>query len=120
LQGFQQLDAKYICKQSAQMMGQACSGKIQRGKTSQEKHGAVKVALTFSAPLPDKGLGIPSMCNSAMVLGVPFSTLQCIEKSVMEKCHQLTFGKKGIHWAMARRKKGYSTTTNLGRCRLLH
>jgi hypothetical protein len=104
----EQLVAKYICKQSMRMMGRAPSGKIQHGKMSQEKHDAVKVVLTFSAPLPNKGLGIPSMRNHATVLGVPFSTLQFVEKYVMEKRYQLTVSKKGMHWAMVRHKKGYS------------
>jgi hypothetical protein len=47
-----------------------------------------------------------------MVLSVSFCTLQRIQKYIMEKHHQLTVGKKGIHWAMARHKKGYSTISN--------
>jgi hypothetical protein len=52
------------------------------------------------------------MHDCAMVLGVPFSTLQRIEKFIMEKHHQLPIIEKGIHWAMARRNKGYSTISN--------
>jgi hypothetical protein len=115
----EQAVAKYICKKSAWMMGQACSGKIQCAKTSQEKHDTIEVSLTISAPSPDKGLSVPSMRNCATVLGVPFSTLQCNEKYVMEKRHQLAVGKKGIHWAMARCKKGYSTIRNKLRTMLI-
>jgi hypothetical protein len=75
----EQATTKYICKQSAQMMEQACSSKKPHGEISQEKCDATEVALTFGALLPDKVLGVPSMRNHAMILGVQFCTLQQVE-----------------------------------------
>jgi hypothetical protein len=64
--------------------------------------------LTFSAPLLEKVTGVPSQQDLARVLGMPQSTLATREKAISEKCRQLSASKKGIFWALAKRKKGYS------------
>jgi hypothetical protein len=43
---------------------------------------------------------------------MPFSTLQRVEKNVIEKHRKLTDGKFSVYWAVANRKKGYSTISN--------
>jgi hypothetical protein len=101
---------KFVCKQSSCLMKTNCN--LQLGfsvrKTTDEEHDAVKVMLTFSAPLPEKMTLVPSQRDCARVLGVPQSTLATREKALIEKCWQLSAGKKGIFWALAKRKKGYS------------
>ncbi len=78
------------------------------GKTTDEKRDAIEVMLTFSAPLPEKMTLVPSQRDCARVLGVPQSTLAAREKALIKKRRQLSAGKKGIFWALAKRKKGYS------------
>jgi hypothetical protein len=104
--------SKFLCNQSLRMMERAPNGKSVRGKTSQEKHDAVEVVLTFSTPSPNKTADTPSMCDRACIMGVPFSMLQCVKKSVIEKRRQLTAAERGIYWALSKRKKGYSTINN--------
>jgi hypothetical protein len=77
-------------------------------RTTDKKCNAVNVMLTFSAPLLEKVTGVPSQRDCACVLGVPQSTLATREKVIIEKCQQLSTGKKGIFWALAKCKKGYS------------
>ncbi len=43
------------------------------------------------------------------MLGVPRRTLSQVDKLLIEKRRQLTFCKKGVYWALAIRKEGYST-----------
>ncbi len=64
--------------------------------------------MTFTAPSPDKTVGIPSMRERTCIIGVPRTTLKHVQKHVMEKHRQLTAGEKGVYWASAKRKKGYS------------
>jgi hypothetical protein len=85
------------------------------GTRTAEKRHAVEVMLTFSAPLPDKTCDIPSMCQPAQVLGVPSSTLVCIDQLLIKKRQQLSSGERGIYWALAALancKKGYSKIGN--------
>jgi hypothetical protein len=104
--------SKFICNQSLRMMEHALNGKSVCGKTSQEKRDTVKVVLTFSAPSPNKTADTPSMHDHACIMGVPFSMLQHVEKSVIKKQRQLTAAVRGICWAPSKRKKGYSTINN--------
>jgi hypothetical protein len=43
------------------------------------------------------------------VLEVPQQTLSQVDRIFTENCRQLTTGEKGVYWALAKRKKGYST-----------
>jgi hypothetical protein len=63
--------AKYVCEQSARMLGHACSSKNAQGKPSHEKQDAVEVVLTFTAPSPNQETDIPSQRNRARLLGIP-------------------------------------------------
>ncbi len=67
--------AKYVCKQSARMLGRARSSENARGKTSHEKRDAAEVVLTFTAPLPNGGENVPSRRKCAPLLGIAPSTL---------------------------------------------
>ncbi len=91
-----------------------------RQKTADERtRDAIKVMLTFSAPSPEKMTLVPSQRDHARVLGVPQSTLATREKALIEKCWQLSAGKKGIFWALAKCKKGYSKIDNVIRLLLV-
>ena len=70
---------------------------------------AAKVMPTFSAPLPDKVRGVPSQRHCALVLGMPRRTLSQVDNILIKKHQQLTAGKKGVYWALAKCKKRYST-----------
>jgi hypothetical protein len=100
---------KFLCNQSLRMMERARTGKSVSGKTSQGKRDAIEVVLTFSVPSPNKTADTPSMCDRACIMGVPYSTLQSVKKSVIEKRRQLTAAVRGIYWALSKRKKSYST-----------
>ncbi len=52
----------FVCQQSAKMMEQK---RTTSGTRTAEKHHAVEVMLTFSAPSPDKTSDIPSMHQRA-------------------------------------------------------
>jgi hypothetical protein len=97
---------KFVCKQSSCLMKTNCNWAFPQAKTTDEKRDAVKVMLTFSAPLPEKMTLVPSQRDCARVLSVPQSTLATREKALIKKCRQLSAGKKGIFWALAKRKKG--------------
>ncbi len=88
---------KFLCNQSLRMMECACNGKSVSGKISQEKHDTIEVVLTFSAPSPNKTADTPSMRDHACIMGVPYSTLQCVKKSVIKKQSQLTAAERGIY-----------------------
>jgi hypothetical protein len=93
-------------------MNTNCNWAFLQAKTTDEKRDAVKVMLTFSAPSPEKMTFVPSQRDRAHVLGVPQSTLATREKALIEKRRQLSAGKKGIFWELAKRKKGYSKIDN--------
>jgi hypothetical protein len=80
-----------------------------RANVSSDKCLAAKMMLTFSAPSPDKVHGKPSHWCPAQVLGVPQKTLSRLDRILIKKRRQLTANKKGIYWALAKCKKGYST-----------
>ncbi len=103
---------KFLCNQSSRMIERACNGKSVSSKTSQEKRDAIEVVLTFSAPSPNKTADTPSMHDRACIMGVPYSMLQRVKKSVIEKQCQLKAAERGIYWALSKRKKGYSTINN--------
>ena len=69
--------SKFICEQSSKMMKCARTSDLLcvRGKLSQEKCDAAKVAFTFCAPSPDKTAYAPSMRDHTRIMGVPSSTL---------------------------------------------
>jgi hypothetical protein len=96
---------KFLCNQSLRMMEHARDGESVSGKTSQEKCDAVEVVLTFSAPSPNKTADTPSMCDHAHIMGVPYSMLQCVKKSVIKKQRQLTAAERGIYWVLLKHKK---------------
>ncbi len=93
-------------------MERACNGDAVYDKTSQEKHDAVKVVLTFSAPSPNKTADAPSMHDRTRIMGVLSSMLHCVKKSVIKKQRQLMAAERGIYWALLKCKKGYSTINN--------
>jgi hypothetical protein len=99
---------KFICKQSSCLMERNCSHGNMHAHTTDKKHDAAKVMLTFSTPLPVKVTGVPSQRDCAHVLGIPQSTLAKREKAIIKKRQQLSTGKADIFWALAKRKKGYS------------
>ncbi len=62
--------AKYVCQQSARMLGCAPSSKNDRGETSCEKQDVVEVVLTFTAPSPNRETVVPSQRDHARLLGI--------------------------------------------------
>ncbi len=104
----QQATANFVCQQSARLLSYNRSTQNTRGNATFEKRDAAEAVMTFTAPSPDKTVGIPSMRERARIIGVPRTTLQRIQKHVMEKRRQLTAGERGVYWALAKRKKGYS------------
>ncbi len=97
---------KFVCEQSSCLMKTNHNQAFPQAKTTDEKRDAVEVMLTFSAPSPEKMTLVPSQCDCARVLGVPQSTLATREKALIKKRRQLSTGKKGIFWALAKCKKG--------------
>jgi hypothetical protein len=73
-----------------------------------DKLDAAEVMLTFSAPLQEKMAEVPSQCDCTCVLGMPCKTLSRVDTVLIKKGRQLSAGKKGIYWALAKCKKGYS------------
>ncbi len=103
---------KYVCEQSARMLGCARSSKNAHGKTSRKKQDAVTVVLTFTEPSPNWEIDVLSQRNHAHLLGILRSTLQCVDSAVITKRQQLTAGKREIYWTLAKKKKGYSIISN--------
>jgi hypothetical protein len=85
-----------------------CNREYWHAKTTVKKCDATKVMLIFSAPSPEKVTSVPSQHDCARVLGMPQSTLVTRERAFIEKCQQLSAIKRGIFWALAKCKKGYS------------
>ncbi len=114
-----QAACKFVCEQSSRLMKTNCNWAFLQAKTTDKKRDAVKVMLTFSAPLPEKMTLVPSQRDCAPVLGVPQSTLATREKALIKKRWQLSAGKKGIFWALAKRKKWYSKINDVIRLLLV-
>ena len=74
-----------------------------------DRRDAFEVMHAFSRPLPEKTVGAPRHHDYAPVLGMPQSTISRMDALLIEKHRQLSAGKKGIYWALAKCKKGYST-----------
>ncbi len=87
--------SKFVCNQLLRLMSHNRNTQNKRGNTTAEKLDAAE--LTFSAPLPNKGNGMPNICNHTTVLGVPFSNLQSVKRILMEKHRKLTAGEKGVY-----------------------
>ncbi len=101
--------AKYVCEQSARMLGRARSSKNARGKTSREKRDAAEVVLMLTVPSPNGGENVPSRRKRARLLGIAPSTLDRLDNAMIQKRQQLTDRERGFHWALTKAKKGYST-----------
>jgi hypothetical protein len=114
----QQATANFLCQQSAQLLLHNRSTQNTGSNATSEKRDAAEVVMTFTAPSPDKTVGIPSKRERACIIGVPRNTLQHVQKHVMEKRRQLTAGERGVYWALAKQKKGYSKI-NKDLCSLL-
>jgi hypothetical protein len=97
---------KFVCKQSSCLMKTNHNRANPCTRTTEKKRNAVKVMLTFSAPSPEKVTGVPSQRDCARVLGMPQSILATREKAIIKKRWQLSAGKKGIFWVLAKCKKG--------------
>ncbi len=98
----EQAAAKYVCEQSAWMLGRACSDKKAQRKTEREKRNATKVVLTLSAPSPNRVTVGPNRCKRTHILGIAPSTLDCVNNAMIKKQQQLTVGERGIYWALAK------------------
>ncbi len=94
------------------MMEHARNGDAVCGKTSREKCDAIEIVLIFNAPSLNKTADTPSMRDHTCIMGVPYSTLQRVEKSVIKKRCQLVAAEQGIYWALSKCKKGFSTINN--------
>ncbi len=100
--------AKYVVEQQARMMERNRKTSTLHGFCTAEKCDAVEVVLAFSAPSPQKTMGVPSRRDRARALGVPPSTLDRMEAHLIKKRRQLTAGEVGVHLALSKRKKGFS------------
>jgi hypothetical protein len=98
---------KYVCEQSARMLGCTRSSKNAQEKTSRKKQDAVELVLMFTVPSPNHETDVPSQHDRACLLGIPGSTLQRVDSAVITKRQQLTASKKEIYWMLAKKKKGY-------------
>jgi len=101
--------ATFVCTQLARMMERARSGTNLRGKREREKRDAAEVMLTFTAPSPTWKAGNPSRHDRARALGVAASTLDCVDKHMIEKHRLLSAGEMGVKWALTTK---YSTISN--------
>jgi hypothetical protein len=89
--------AKFVCEQSARMLGRAWSNKKAHGKTSRKKGDAVEVVLTFTAPLPNQSEDVPSRRQRACLLRIVPSTLDRVDGTMIIKRQQLTDRERGVH-----------------------
>jgi hypothetical protein len=65
------------------------------------------VVLTFTAPLPNQSEDVPSRRKRACLLVIAPSMLDQVDCAMIKKRQQLTDGERGVHWALAKAKKGY-------------
>jgi hypothetical protein len=91
------------------MLGRARSSENARGKTSREKRDATEEVLTFTAPSPNRSEDVPGRRKRARLLGIAPSTLDRVDNAMIKKRQQLRDGERGVHWALAKAKKGHST-----------
>jgi hypothetical protein len=112
--------AKYVCEQSTRMLGRARSNEKAQGNTSREKQDAAEVVLTFTAPSPNRTINVPSRRQCACLLGIPRSTLDCLDGTMIKKRQQLTAGERGVQWALSKARKGYSTISDKLKTMLLN
>jgi hypothetical protein len=113
----EQAASSYVSEQTAWMLGRARNNEKVRGKSKREKRNVTEVILTFSAPSPtrqstNRETVVPSQRDRARLLGIPRSTLQRVDGAMITKRQQLTSGERGIYWALAKTKRGYSTISN--------
>jgi hypothetical protein len=88
-----------------------------RGKSKREKRDATEVVMSFSAPSPtrpstNRETVVPSQRDRAKLLRIPHSSLQRVDAAMITKRQQLTAGERGIYWALAKTKRGYSTISD--------
>ena len=76
---------EFVCAQSARMMDCTWSGEKLRGNTHKQKRDAAEVMLTVTALSPVRKAGDPSRRDCARALGVPRSTLDRVDKQMIEK-----------------------------------
>ena len=113
----EQTAALFVSKQTARMLGRACSNIQVRGKSKREKCDATKVGMSFSAPSPTLPSMIwetvvPSQCDCAKLFRIPRSTCRRVDIAMITKRQQLTAGERGIYWAQATTKRGYLTISD--------
>jgi hypothetical protein len=72
----QEATANFLCQQSAQLLLHNQSTQNTCGNATSEKHDAVEIMMTFTAPSPDKMVGIISKCECVRTIRVPRTTLQ--------------------------------------------
>ncbi len=108
----EQATAKYVCEQSRQMLGCACSSNNAHGKATRDKRHAAKVVPTFTAPSPNRELVIPSQCECTCLIGIAPSMLNHVDNAMIKKREQLPAGVSGIYWTIAKEGKGYLTISN--------
>jgi hypothetical protein len=77
---------KFVCKQTAWLMKWNCFTWKPHANVTAKRHGAAKVMLTFSTPLPEKVAAVPSQHDCACVLGVPRMTMTRVDTLLIEKC----------------------------------
>jgi hypothetical protein len=111
--------AKYVVGQQTRMMERNRKTLTLHGNSTTVKHDAVEVVLAFSAPSPQKTTGVPNRRDCAHALGVPPSTLARMDAHLIEKRWQLTAGKRGVHWALSKRKRGFSKVDEVFRLLLV-
>jgi hypothetical protein len=103
----QQATANFLCQQSARLLSHNRRTENKRGNTTADQRNAAEAVFTFTAPSPDKMVGIPSERERARVMGVPRTTLQRIHKKGTKKRRQLTARERDVYWSRAQRRKGY-------------
>ncbi len=65
--------------------------------------------LTFTAPSPNQSEDLPSRRQSAHLLRIAPSMLDQVDGAMIKKRQQLADRVSGVHWVLAKEKKGYST-----------
>ena len=106
--------ASYVSEQTSRMLEHARTNLKVRGKSKREKRDATKVILVFSAPSPTRGQStnretvVPSQRDHSKLFRIPSATLQRVDGAMITKRQQLTAKERGVYWALAKKKRGYS------------